>query len=59
MKDPNIYEVLRYWPLFGAVLVGGQCGSLLASGPAPGRFVRRLTAAFTLFVGVRLLRMAY
>lgn len=42
-------------PLLLAVVVGGQVGSLLAQRVLPARWIRLLTAALTLWVGVRLL----
>ena len=42
-------------PLLIAVAVGGQVGSLLAARLLPPRWIRWLTAALTLWVGVRLL----
>lgn len=42
-------------PLLIAVAIGGQIGSLLAARLLPPRWIRWLTAALTLWVGVRLL----
>lgn len=42
-------------PLLIAVAVGGQIGSLMAARLLPPRWIRWLTAALTLWVGVRLL----
>ena len=47
-----IYEAL---PLLIAVVIGGQIGSLLAVRVLPLRWIRWLTAALVLVVGVRLL----
>lgn len=42
-------------PLLLAVVVGGQIGSLMAVRVLPGQWIRWLTAALVLFVGLRLL----
>ncbi len=42
-------------PLFIAVVIGGQIGSLLAVRFLPQRLIRWLTAALTIWVGARLL----
>lgn len=42
-------------PLLIAVAVGGQIGSLMAARLLPPRWIRWLTAALTLWIGVRLL----
>jgi uncharacterized protein len=42
-------------PLLVAVAIGGQIGSLLAARLLPPAWIRWLTAALTLWVGVRLL----
>lgn len=44
-----------YWPLFAAVLVGGQLGSRLGSAHIPPLIVKRLTALLILYVAARLL----
>ena len=43
------------WPLFLAVLIGGQAGSRLASRALPDHWIQRLTGALILYVAVRLL----
>jgi len=43
-----------YWPLFPAVFVGGQIGSLVGSRLMPEALVRRMTAVLVLYVAVRL-----
>ena len=48
-------NVLDYWILFLAVLVGGQIGSMLGSIGIPAIITRRLTALLIIFVGLRLL----
>ena len=52
MFSGAIYEAL---PLLIAVVIGGQIGSLLAVRILPVRWIRWLTAALVLVVGVRLL----
>ncbi|MEO9633795.1 MAG: sulfite exporter TauE/SafE family protein [Parasphingorhabdus sp.] len=47
--------VIAYWPLFLAVLLGGQIGSYLASKALPEIWIRRLTAVLILYVAIRLL----
>jgi len=44
-----------YWPLFPAVLIGGQVGSRLASGNLSPSLIKRLTAVLILYVAARLL----
>jgi hypothetical protein len=44
-----------YWPLFPAVLIGGQIGSRLGSSHLSEPLLRRLTALLVLYVAVRLL----
>lgn len=43
------------WPLLLAVLIGGQIGTTLAQRRLPGGAIRLLTAALTIFAGLRLL----
>lgn len=43
------------WPLFLAVIAGGQIGSLLGSGPFPQRLVRAITAVLVMAAGLRVL----
>jgi uncharacterized membrane protein YfcA len=43
------------WPLFAAVLIGGQIGSRLGTSHLPAHWLRRLTAGLVLYVAVRLL----
>lgn len=47
--------VAEYWPLFLAVLLGGQVGSFLASKALPEIWIRRLTAVLILYVAARIL----
>ncbi len=54
-KHGALMELSSFWPLFVAVLVGGQIGSHFASGPLPSRWLSLTTAALVLFVGGRLL----
>jgi len=43
-----------HWPLFVAVLVGGQLGSYLASTALPEALIRKLTAILVLYVALRI-----
>ncbi|MFN2258220.1 MAG: sulfite exporter TauE/SafE family protein [Parasphingopyxis sp.] len=47
--------IAPYWPLFVAVLLGGQIGSRLGSARIPPLLVKRLTALLILYVAARLL----
>lgn len=47
--------VIPYWPLFPAVLIGGQIGSWFAANGLSGIWIKRLTAALILYVAIRLL----
>lgn len=47
--------LISYWPLFVAVLIGGQIGSFLASKALPEQWIRRLTALLILYVAIRIL----
>lgn len=47
--------MLSYWPLFVAVLIGGQIGSFLASKALPEQWIQRLTALLVLYVAIRIL----
>ncbi len=58
MKSGNLYAgggMLSYWPLFVAVLLGGQVGSHLASRALPEIWIRRLTALLIIYVALRIL----
>lgn len=48
-------QLLPFWPLFIAVLVGGQIGSWAASASLQPKFIKRFTAILILYVAVRLL----
>jgi len=52
-------QLSHFWPLFLAVLVGGQIGSRLGSHHLPERWVKGLTAALVLYVAARLLLKWY
>lgn len=47
-------EIVSYWPLFVAVLAGGQIGSHLASRILPELWIKRLTAVLVLYVALRI-----
>ena len=46
---------LEAWPLFVAVLIGGQIGSRLGAYHLPETWVKRLTAALMIYVSIRLI----
>ena len=46
---------IQAWPLFVAVLIGGQIGSHLGAYHLPETWVKRLTAVLMLYVAVRLI----
>ena len=48
-------EWLASWPLFLAVLVGGQVGSRLGTRILPDEWIKRLTGLLVIYVGARLL----
>ncbi|MEO1014513.1 MAG: sulfite exporter TauE/SafE family protein [Pseudomonadota bacterium] len=55
LEDLGQLAQLRvYWPLFPAVLIGGQIGGALSLARLSEATMRRLTAALVLFVGLRL-----
>ena len=58
-KLQNINYLVSYWPLFLAVLVGGQVGSFLGSGKIRGEGIRAITAVLILIAGVKLLIKAF
>ncbi|SIN99722.1 hypothetical protein SAMN02745824_2580 [Parasphingorhabdus marina DSM 22363] len=47
-------DILSYWPLFVAVLLGGQIGSHLASKALPETWIKRMTAVLVLYVALRI-----
>lgn len=49
------HQALIWVLLIGAVLIGGQIGSMLGSAKLPQVLIRRLTGGVVLFAGVRLL----
>jgi len=54
--DLNLTDlILPYWPLFPAVLIGGQIGSFMASKGLKQNWIKRLTAMLILYVALRLL----
>lgn len=56
LQDQNIIASLTpYWPLFLAVLIGGQIGSWLASARLEPILIKRATAMLILYVAARLL----
>ncbi|MEO9469110.1 sulfite exporter TauE/SafE family protein [Parasphingorhabdus sp.] len=53
--DQGSEAIISYWPLFVAVLIGGQMGSFLASKTLPEIWIKRLTALLILYVALRIL----
>lgn len=53
--DQGSAVILSHWPLFVAVLIGGQIGSFLASKVLPEQWIQRLTALLILYVATRIL----
>ena len=51
----SVQGLQDYWPLFLAVLIGGQLGSYFASKALPETWIRRLTALLILYVAIRIL----
>jgi uncharacterized membrane protein YfcA len=45
---------IQAWPMFFAVIIGGQIGSRLGAYHLPEKWIRRLTAALMLYVALRL-----
>ena len=54
-KLATLGPLVGRWPLFAAVVVGGQAGSLLGSGPFPQGLVRAVTALLVAAAGLRVL----
>jgi len=53
-------EIFNYWPLFIAVILGGQIGSLFGSHPKISQSsIQRLTAILILFISVRLVMKVF
>ena len=52
----RIGDITSFWPLFLAVIIGGQVGSRSGVGILPEIWMKRLTAILVLFVGLRLLQ---
>jgi len=48
-------DLITYWPLFLAVFIGGQVGSMAGSSWLKQLTIKRLTAGLILFVAIRLL----
>ncbi len=56
LGDADLTSALfAYWPLFVAVLVGGQIGSRLGALNLPESVIKRLTAVLMIYVAIRLL----
>ena len=50
----GLIQITEYWPVFIAVLVGGQIGSRLSSTRLSPQFIQQLTAALVLYVSLRI-----
>ena len=53
-KDIVFNEFLNYWPLFIAVLIGGQIGSFLNIKFLSNKILALLTACLVIFVAIRM-----
>ena len=53
-KNDVLYEMLNYWYLLVAVLIGGQIGNFLNLKIFPVRFLALVTALLVIFVAVRM-----
>ena len=53
-KDQVLYQVTNYWPLFLAVLIGGQIGSLLNIKFLSNKILALLTSFLVIFVAIRM-----
>ena len=58
-NNDQLAGLLAHWPLFVAVLLGGQIGSMLGSTRLKASLIRSMTAGLILFVAVRLLWRAF
>ena len=53
-KDHILDQVTNYWPLFLAVLIGGQIGSLLNIKFLSNKILALLTSFLVIFVAIRM-----
>ena len=53
-KDQVLDQVTNYWPLFLAVLIGGQIGSLLNIKFLSNKILALLTSFLVIFVAIRM-----
>ena len=53
-KDQILDQVINYWPLFLAVLIGGQIGSLLNIKFLSNKILALLTSFLVIFVAIRM-----
>lgn len=53
IKHTDYSIFLPYWPIFVAVLCGGQLGSVFGAGHAPQRWIMKCTATLVTIVGMR------
>jgi uncharacterized membrane protein YfcA len=50
----ELIQITEYWPVFIAVLIGGQIGSRLSSTRLSPQFIQQLTAVLVLYVSLRI-----
>lgn len=55
LKHQGTADLLNFWPLFLAVVLGGQVGSRIGAGVISQKWVRSLTGLLVVFVGARVL----
>ena len=55
----TVAEVAAFWPLFLAVLIGGEIGSRVGAHRLPSAWIKRLTAVLVLYVSARMLLEAW
>ena len=54
-SQEGVFALVPFWPLFIAVFIGGQAGSLLGSTRLRPSIICRMTAVLILYVAIRLL----
>ena len=53
-KNQVLEEIINYWPLLIAVLIGGQIGNFLNIKILPTKILALTTSALVLFVAIRM-----
>ena len=53
-KNQVLVEIINYWPLLIAVLIGGQIGNFLNIKILPTKILALITSGLVLFVAVRM-----